>query len=232
MNRFVNSTFDRSLYVTLLPQLDTIGHKYGPGSKEVRAHLSKLDSLLSDIITQNSEILWLVTGDHGCRRTTMYVLEKNKCAPGQVHIYKKVGHILTYQSEYNFEADQLVFDGGILRIWTKNLSEIDSRYLSRFGKTFKATEEHESAIINNSLCSNLGNYFCIAHPKTTFCKNSWIDKNILQKILKKETLGIYELPPGEHGTYADDDRKVLLLSDDHLDIITNTDIKTCLKLKL
>jgi len=64
------------LYIASLPGLDEIGHEHGPCSDGIRTHLKTLDKKLAHLIERyNQEITFFLTGDHGCRTISRYVIE-------------------------------------------------------------------------------------------------------------------------------------------------------------
>jgi predicted AlkP superfamily pyrophosphatase or phosphodiesterase len=71
----------RLMFVLTLPSLDAVGHTYGPHSKEVVNHLGKLDSRIASIIKSASDTIFIVTGDHGCRKTDKLLIETRQDNP-------------------------------------------------------------------------------------------------------------------------------------------------------
>jgi hypothetical protein len=113
------------------------------------------------------------------------------------------------------------YDGGLLRIWLNDgqmqISPDDSAFLALYGQICSNAnlpgDGEFRQIYENSVHENLGDLTVVANKNVTFCKNSWLDENVLTKIISnRATLAIGELPLGEHGTYHPEDRFSLLMS--------------------
>lgn len=211
-------------YVLALPGLDFIGHRWGPHSSETRNHIRSLDRKIADLMKANDDVLFVVAGDHGCRSTDKYVIQRddNNRMAG---IYHKVGEIYKPADVYEF-ADNfqfISFDGGKLRLWLHegcDLSARDTHFLSDYGKiidlrprVIDGVEPKFLEIIENSRHVNAGDVIVVSNKDATFCKRTWIhEAQIRKKISNQQELQLDELPRGEHGTYYDEDRITLLLS--------------------
>lgn len=211
-------------YVVALPGLDFIGHKWGPHSSETISHIKDIDRTIADLIESNDDVVFIIAGDHGCRNTDKYVIQRddNDRIAG---IYHKAGEIYKPAGVYEF-ADNfqfISFDGGKLRLWLHegcDLSAGDMRFFSDYGKIIDLrhavldnVEPRFREIIENSRHTNAGDVIVVSNEDSTFCKRTWINEaKTRKKISNQQDLELYELPRGEHGTYYDKDRLTLLLS--------------------
>ncbi|MCX6707555.1 MAG: alkaline phosphatase family protein [Candidatus Woesearchaeota archaeon] len=224
----INSLDDneKRFFILTLSSLDKIGHDYGPHSEEVYNHLSFLDESISAIIRDMPDSPVIITGDHGCRHTTRYLIEPSKENPQSIAVYNVAEDYIKFENEYllkSFEdIKDIQYDGGILRIWLnsgKNLCESDLNFLSEHGYVFphyinQGHADYELIqLYENSRHENLGDIFVVAKGDTTFCKLGWItDTETKGNIKRRRDLILGNLPIGEHGTYHDEDRKVGFLS--------------------
>jgi hypothetical protein len=236
----------KSLCVTMLPALDTLGHRFGPGSNEVAQHLLRLDKLIGDLVQGHVDgSAWIVTGDHGCRRTAEYVLEWDDDDAGNVAVYRFDGDKYELQETFllgrpsGFSSVQ--HDGGVLRIWladgVKSLSEEDYNFLSRYGTVCSnhgCSHDDKTLLTyyNNSNHPNIGDITVVSNDDVTFCKGSWVRESVLVgKVRKLAGLEVPDLPLGEHGTHHQADREVLFISnrDFGLARIYNVQIRTLME---
>jgi predicted AlkP superfamily pyrophosphatase or phosphodiesterase len=216
--------FHSNFFVIMLPWLDKIGHEFGPMSPETIFHVKNLDSLISEKLSKlNEDTKIIITGDHGAREIKTNLVES--VINNEIIVYERneKGHI--YKGDFRLdESITLIFDGGIIRAWCHNSSHLEQ--LSKHGTIYKNEQVIEgdfSNIINNSLHSNLGDYFIVANNDVSFCKNSWINKSIKQ-VRKREELSLLQLPLGEHGAYYDVERKIPIIQNIKGNVLTPTDI--------
>ncbi|MCK4670546.1 MAG: alkaline phosphatase family protein [Nanoarchaeota archaeon] len=232
---------DKFFYLLTLPSLDFIGHKHGPHSDEAISHIKCLDENISEIIKSNENTLFIIAGDHGARRTLKYIIEVKKNTPN-AHVYHRERDLYRHIAEIPFDSEEnfqhICYDGGILRIWMKRknnlLTKRDAKMLAKYGTIIDLRLENKNIeskyfeIIQNSNHENLGDIIVVANKDATFCKRSWIDRKVLrEKIPRGQNLRINELPVGEHGTYFDEDRHTLILSnyDFRKHIVSNLQIR-------
>jgi predicted AlkP superfamily pyrophosphatase or phosphodiesterase len=215
----------QSFFILTLPALDSIGHKHGPGSQNIEDHLSVLDSALHDFmesLSGNPSIILM--GDHGCRTTLEYAIEASAIDPRQVVVYRMADGNLQFNQHYELDRLQCLkdmqFDGGILRMWydegNRKLSPDDFSFLSRFGMVcgagYNFTEE-VALPYEQSSHPNLGDAVVVANKGVTFCKRRWIHSSESRnKISSRDVLDRGDIPVGEHGTFHEEDRRVLLIS--------------------
>ena len=223
----VDTVGSKFLSVLALPSLDAIGHKYGPSSKEIIAHIHFLDENIAELMLRNERTLFILAGDHGCRKTQRYVIESREDDARFVTIYHmeegvyKNKGCIKFDSEDDFQ--DICYDGGMLRIWFKNnlaiLSEQDAQLLTKYGTIIdlrlKQNENKQLPleVLDNSRHDNLGDIIVVSNKDATFCKRTWLDPELIErKILKNQDLKEDELPIGEHGTYYAEDRHTLFMS--------------------
>lgn len=218
------STQKNCFAILTLPILDFLGHKFGANSPEVIQHIRYLDDALQKTIEKTIDnTVFIVTGDHGCRNTTRYVIESDERDPRIVKIYKQKGELLvpceTYFLDNKRNLINIKYDGGVLRIWTKNntLSVEDTQFLSTYGTIFSDTYDYHvngklHNLVKKSRHENLGDIFVVAYPDTTFCKRIWIKPSVFEKVINGVTITRNEAPIGEHGTYYKEDRDVYFMS--------------------
>lgn len=232
---------EKRFEVLALPSLDYLGHKHGPHTAKTLRHLNELDQQISEIILSDPTALFVIVGDHGCRRTQRYLVEKKRDNPFFACMYHQESERYKYLGDILFDANEfrcMSYDGGILRVWLKNnadLSEKNRNFLAQYGtiidlrsESIPPVENKYLELINNSRHTNLGHIVVVSDKDVTFCKNSWIDKDVLgMKISANRDLEINELPIGEHGTYYPEDRHTLFMSnhDFKKDIIPNSKIR-------
>lgn len=215
------------LSILALPSLDYIGHKYGPLSEETIEHVYFLDEKIAELIKSNDDILFVIAGDHGCRKTQKYLIEVREDDARFASIYQQDGSLfknkgaIKFDSEYNFQ--DISYDGGILRVWFKIKNSIlvkrDAEILTEYGTIIdlrlKQNENKQLPleVLDNSRHDNLGDIVVVSNKDATFCKRTWLDPELIErKILKNQDLKKDELPIGEHGTYYAEDRQTLFMS--------------------
>ena len=210
------------LYIVTLSSLDSIGHASGPNSNEVHRHLAFLDNEINSLVQKITPSSVIITGDHGCRNVSRYVIEPE--SNSAINVYCIDGQSIKPYEQYKLTSimDAIQYDGGLLRIWMKennNLSEQDLSFFSRYGYVFPHYIEQGLAdkeierLYYNSIHENLGDVFVIAQGDASFLKLDWIhDKLIQRKVAQRENIKLGDLPIGEHGTYDREDNRVCFLS--------------------
>lgn len=230
-----------SLFVITLPSLDKLGHIYGPNSAETTRHLAFLDGAIERVIglTGGSNAV-IVTGDHGCRTTTRYLIEADSDDPRRFVVYTWNGIQYKFLEEHRIDSEgnlrKIQYDGGILRLWFGKtpglLSENDSEFLGRYGTMCLPHQEGCGALMEvyrQSRHTNSGDITVVADSDVTFCKSGWVDDAVKQdKIARILPLDRYDLPIGEHGTHHPEDSEVGIMSNHEIGTsrICNTKIKS------
>ena len=221
------------LYIASLPGLDEIGHEHGPCSDGVKAHLKTLDKKLAHLIERyNHDITFILTGDHGCRNISRYVIEMGDDMTTMV-VYNAMNGCLAFMEKYALEAKETIhkieYDGGNLRIWFKDqavrLTPNDISFLNKYGEIQPSKDKEKKRHHLRSKHINQGDITYIAYPDVMFCKTAWIyHEGVKERISELKDLQKGDLPKGEHGTYYDKDRLVAFMSnyDFGLRRITNT----------
>jgi hypothetical protein len=231
---------DNSLLVMALPSLDAIGHKHGPCSHEVLEHLDFLDMRVADYIKAAGSAKFIVTGDHGCRSTTKYVLEVDNADPRTVLVYESDGELFRLRERNHLDQvgnlSDIQYDGGILRAWFKkgavSLSEEDNAFLMKCGCICGAgydvgVDERLQLAYLNSRRENMGDVVVVPRPDSTFCKRKWVKKSTRDKLVVEKPVEKHELPLGEHGTHYVEDQQVPIISNFDFGVgrITNVQIR-------
>ena len=228
-----------SFFILTLASLDSIGHEFGPHSNEVYKHLELLDNLIYSLIEETNPSSVIITGDHGCRTVSRYIIEPENTSGIQVYCVQ--GQEIKPYEKHRLKSavDNLQYDGGLLRIWMndgKDITPGDLSFFSKYGFVFPhyikqgLTNEEIIRLYNNSIHENIGDIFAIAANDTMFCKRTWIRDEILYKVSKKAILSRENLPIGEHGTYGLEDIQVCLLSNKPTKtIIENVEIYEMIK---
>ena len=232
----------RLFFILTLSSLDKLGHDHGPDSEKVQEHLKFLDDYLSNLIKWREGSI-IMTGDHGCRRVSRYVIEPAETRRDALKVYSVDGNSINFCEEHILDSfnniSDIQYDGGILRIWFKGkagLLENDMNFFSKYGFVFphytqqKDADEEIVRLYENSRHENLGDVLVVARGDAMFCKLSWVRDPIRTKISGKAVLDIGELPIGEHGTHHAEDREVCFLSNNPIkDRISNTEIYEYIK---
>lgn len=229
-----------NLYITCLPGLDEIGHIYGPKSQAIKEHLTSLDEKLDSIISKHKkDTSFIVTGDHGCRNISRYVIEIEDESMTMA-VYKKANDKLNFVERYCIESKdeiyKIEYDGGNLRVWFKSeqghLTSNDKSFFLKYGEIQPVHNKGKEELYRNSNHPNQGDITIIAHDNTMFCKEDWIkDEDVIRRISNSVDLSNGDLPRGEHGTHHDEDRIVAFLSDYNFGVkrITNIMIPNFIK---
>jgi len=147
----------RDVLFTYLVQLDGLGHKYGPDSKEVKAHLNKIDALLEDFLPKDTA--FLLHSDHG-----MVKVEKS------INLWKKIEDLgLELGKDYLFFMDSVM-----VRFWfftKKAEDEIKNLLQKTEGKILTKADlkKHGLSFHDNSF----GDLIFFANYATVFAPNFW-----------------------------------------------------------
>ncbi len=217
---------NKFFYILALSGLDTIGHDWGPHSDKVLSHIASLDEKIAKLIDANKNHLFIIAGDHGCRRTDRYVIQLDENMPREAGICHREGDIYKPVCHFMFDSENklqyLSYDGGKFRIWLDKgvaLSQKDAELLSRYGTIIDLRSETINVdlrfleAIENSRHNNAGHILVVSKEDSTFCKRAWVKKaETIEKIRNQKELQLLELPIGEHGTYYDADRLTLFMS--------------------
>jgi len=212
---------NNQFWVITLPELDYVGHRYGPDSSNVAQHLENIDAKIAGIISK-SDANTILLGDHGCRRVKRYIVED--ATPNQAILYEETTDNIVFKGRFAFwdtNVRNIQFEGGILRIKCEPGHELnmkDKKELSRFGcvvpysKHASCLTARNYGIYSNSLNKNLYDAIVIADDDVIFCKRNWMSAETHKHMRNRKNLKIGSLPIGEHGTYHADDNNVLILS--------------------
>ncbi|MBI5880782.1 alkaline phosphatase family protein [archaeon] len=246
-NVFLRKEQDKSMFVLALPSLDAIGHEFGPKSIQTIEHLRNLDENISYVIEQtNSDSLFIITGDHGCRRTTTYLIDSGEEDHKEFTVYCEEHEQFKFRRKFTIGADgnvsRVEHDGGILRIWfedgARQLAEKDHLFLSTYGLVIDMSALQLLGGPLRNICAtsrhdNLGDVVVLANSDTTFCKYKWIEDK-LPKIRQGLVLGMNELPLGEHGSHHPEDRLIPFLSNHYFGCckLKNVQIRQYLEITL
>jgi len=232
------SSQNNAFYICTLPSLDLIGHRSGPSSTKVAEHLNFLDERISSLFSKmNKNSAFIVTGDHGCRKVGQYLIELD-ADKFTMSVYKLNGDNFEFCERYTLKSmaiEEIHYEGGVIRIWLKHgqksLLPDDVKFISKYGEVQPSDDEIAKRIYELSKHPNLGDITIVSKRDVMFCKTEWIhDKSAKDKINVDSALDARELYLGEHGTYHDEDRKVLFMSnhDFNLKSLTNTEISHCI----
>ncbi|PIN85891.1 hypothetical protein COV19_07410 [Candidatus Woesearchaeota archaeon CG10_big_fil_rev_8_21_14_0_10_44_13] len=234
---YMMESLQKKFFIMTLSSLDKLGHDYGPNSKEVCEHLKFLDNSLVDLIN-NKDASVIITGDHGCRLVSRYVIEPAEAGSDILRVYNFDGNSIRFHEDHSLDnfgsISDIQYDGGLLRIWFKgegSLSEKDLSFFFKYGHVFphytlqKDADEEIVRLYENSKHENLGDVLVVARGDSMFCKLSWIEDPIRKKIAGRAILKKGELPIGEHGTQYSEDREVCFLSNNPVkERLNNTEI--------
>ncbi|MFX0135437.1 MAG: alkaline phosphatase family protein [Candidatus Hodarchaeota archaeon] len=193
-------------------ELDFIGHKFGPDSKEIREEFSQIDNvirLITNHYNKKRNVKIMVFGDHG-----MVKVQKS------VDILKKLKNKGLITKKMIFFIDSIE-----LRIWTDD-SEEKTRlmdYLSKLNCGFLLNEENSKKLHLETRNRKFGDIVFIAYPGIVFLPN-FFQRSHLPK-------GMHGYGPGIEGNQtcviinSKDIKKKYALNNKQLDL---TDLYYCL----
>ncbi len=204
-----------------LPYLDVFGHDHTRANPDFATTIQKLDARLDKFLNeigigQAQNAGAVVTGDHGCRDVIAAVWPDSTNRMRYALSLGRTGvlslptqELLTFFDEDGVERPAILFDGGTVRLWTKDgCADAVTRFLNNENSEWSAFLE--TAVIAKDLTAcirqvdasrhdNWGHVVGIAKRNVALCKRSWMD-------LSQD--GNAKIPRGEHGTDCDEDREV------------------------